>query len=157
MVSPDNVGRLQHVVQAFNDRNIDFLEQSVTKDFMRHDLAGAFFVEGIGSTQVANFLQALLGAFPDLRLDVIEMVPCGDRVTMRYQFSGTHTGELFGAPPTGRPVEFVGINIYRFEEEKIAEVWQLWDWATVLHQIGVLAWPRPNRNAAPPKGNVDPA
>ena len=31
-----------------------------------------------------------------------------------------------------------GINIYRFEGDKVAEVWQLWDWATVLNQIGAL-------------------
>lgn len=57
---------------------------------------------------------------------------------MRYQFSGTHEGDLFGLAPTSANVEFSAINIYRFEGDKVAEVWQLWDWATVLNQIGAL-------------------
>ncbi len=136
----NNINVLQRVIQAFNNREMEVLEQSVTPRFIRHDLSGAFLVKYTGSAEVTNFLQALFVAFPDIQLQVHDMIPSEDRIAMRYEFSGTHKGELFGNAATGVNVRFNGINIYRFEEEKIAEVWQLWDWASVLHQIGILDW-----------------
>jgi steroid delta-isomerase-like uncharacterized protein len=129
------------VVEAFNARDYELLERSVTPDFVRHDLSGALMPTATGAVEVSSFLQVLFHALPDLRLDVQDMMASGSRVTMRYEFAGTHLGDLFGIAPTGRPIRFAGINIYRFEEERIAEVWQLWDWASMLQQTGVLAWP----------------
>lgn len=141
MPTEDMVRAILRVVEAFNEHDIEFLRHSVTDDFVRHDLAGALRSAGVGAVEVKSFLGALLAGIPDLRLEVQDMVPSTDRVTMRYCFSGTHTGTLLGIEATGRSVEFSGINIYRFAGDKIAEVWQLWDWAGMLHQIGVLDWP----------------
>lgn len=69
---------------------------------------------------------------------VEDILASDDRLAVRYQFSGTHEGDLFGLAPASAKVEFSAINIYRFEGDKVAEVWQLWDWATVLNQIGAL-------------------
>jgi steroid delta-isomerase-like uncharacterized protein len=138
ITSMDNTTNLERVIQAFNEHNLAVLEESVTPGFTRHDLSGAFLNKGTGSTEVSNFIHLLLEAFPDIQLEVQDMISSDDKITMRYTFSGTHLGSLFGTAPTGRQVVFNGINIYRFEGEKIAEVWQLWDWTTVLQQIGIL-------------------
>ncbi len=135
-----NIKFIQQVIQAFNERDMAALEQSVAPGFLRHDLSGAFLVKYTGSSEVTNFLQALFAAFPDIVLEVKDMIASGDRVVIRYQFKGTHTGELFGTAATGRKVAFDGINIYRLKDKKVAEVWQLWDWAKVMDQIGVLNW-----------------
>ncbi len=132
---------IRRVVQAFNEHDLGFLEQQVTEDFERHDLAGAFLRTGSGGVEVRGFLQALYDGVPDVQLKVLDLIESGDRVVMRYEFSGTHGGEFLGISPTNRPVNFDGINIYRFEGDRISEVWQLWDWATVLHQMDALTWP----------------
>jgi hypothetical protein len=46
-----------------------------------------------------------------------------DRVVVRYTVRATHSGELFGAPPTGRSVTFTGVEIYRLAGSRIAEYW----------------------------------
>jgi predicted ester cyclase len=112
--------------------------QFVTTGFTRHDLTGAFPAKSEGDAEVTNFLEVLWRALPDLRFDIQDILACDERIAMRFQISGTHTAELFGASPTGRRVEFSAINMYRFEENKMAELWQLWDWAAVLRQIGLL-------------------
>ncbi len=138
MAPQDNIATLRRIIQAIDDRDLAAVAQFVTPDFVRHDLAGAFLVRGAGGRAATDFLRALLEAIPDLKIDVEDILSSDDRLAVRYQFSGTHEGDLFGLAPTSAKVEFSAINIYRFEGDKVAEVWQLWDWATVLNQIGAL-------------------
>jgi predicted ester cyclase len=60
----------------------------------------------------------------------------GDRVAVRYRARGTHTGELFGAAPTGRAVTITGIEIYRVEGSRIAEYWGEADMSALLGAEG---------------------
>ncbi|HVM96326.1 MAG TPA: ester cyclase [Candidatus Acidoferrales bacterium] len=55
----------------------------------------------------------LLTAFPDLRLERLALVIDGDRHADRWRLSGTHQGELFGMPPTGRRISIEGATFTR--------------------------------------------
>jgi steroid delta-isomerase-like uncharacterized protein len=138
MVSQDNIAVIRQAIQTVNNRDFATAAQFVTPDYVRHDLAGAIVAKKTGREEATDFLQTFFKAFPNLQIHIEDIFASGDRVTVRYNYSGTHEGDLFGIAPTGAEVDFSGINIYRFEVGKIAEAWQLWDWATVLRQIGVL-------------------
>lgn len=58
---------------------------------------------------------ALLAAFPDLRLERIELLIDGDRHADRWVLSGTHKGELFGIAPTGRSIRIEGATFTRLD------------------------------------------
>jgi predicted ester cyclase len=62
-------------------------------------------------------------AFPDTRHTIEDLVAEGDRVVARIQAQGTHTGELFGHPPTGKDVTLTAIAIYRVVAGQIVERW----------------------------------
>ena len=64
-------------------------------------------------------------AFPDLRFTPDVVVADGDFVAGRWTMTGTNTGtfDLFGLPPTGRPVTMTGQEISRATRGKLAEVW----------------------------------
>ena len=51
------------------------------------------------------------------------MITEGDLVVIRYRATGTHAGEFQGYAPTGKRVTWTGINIYRIECGRIAEIW----------------------------------
>ena len=68
-------------------------------------------------------LGALLTGFPDVQHTVEAVVTEGNLVVIRYRASGTHEGEFQGSAPTGKSVTWTGINIYRLECGRIAEVW----------------------------------
>lgn len=138
MQPEDNIAILRQAIQFINDGEMVRVAEFITPEFKRHDLAGMFPAKKSGSAEAINFLGTLRTAFPDLRFDIQDVFACNDRIAMRFLISGTHKADLFGASPTGLRVVFSGINIYRFEGDKIAEVWQLWDWAAVLSQIGIL-------------------
>ena len=56
---------------------------------------------------------------------------------------GTHWGELFGVPPTGKPVSITGIVVSRVAVRKIAEEWEVIDLLGVLRQLGAVPTPDP--------------
>lgn len=130
-----NTELIRKAAQGVNNRDFAFVQSCFTSDFQRHDLAGAFSTASSGGGEPINFLQELMKAFPDLKMNVEDIFSNGPRATAHFKFTGTHTGELFGFKPTGKNVSFSGINLYRFENRKIAEVWNLWDWLGVMQQI----------------------
>ncbi len=67
-----------------------------------------------------------------------ELIAEGDRVMLRWTFHGTQQGEFYGLPPTDRPVFYSGINIFRIEGGKIAEVIDIYDRLWLWQQLGVL-------------------
>lgn len=129
---------MRKAVQAVNDRDFEALKQYLAPGFVRHDLTSAFPGSETGSAAAINFLEALMAGIPDVAFEVQDMASDGERAFVRFRFIGTHKGTLMGHPATGKQVDFSGINIYRFEGGQIAEVWQVWDWAGVLQQIGAI-------------------
>ena len=74
-------------------------------------------------------------AFPDLELTIQDEVAEGDRVAVRWTWTGTHTGDLMGMAPTGKHVETGGMGVYRVVDGQIAEEWVLEDMMGVMQQL----------------------
>lgn len=83
-------------------------------------------------------------AFPDLHLDVEELVVAGDTVTLRMTFRGTDTGGYLGRPPTGQAVEEWVVAIMHFEDDKVVSEWIGADKLGLFIQLGVLEDPWPH-------------
>jgi predicted ester cyclase len=67
-------------------------------------------------------------------------------VVSRYTVSGTHQGEFFGIPGSGKRIEMTGINIDRFDESgKLVEEWPEYDLLGAMKQIGAI--PEPQQQA----------
>lgn len=79
--------------------------------------------------------QTMLDGFPDLEITVEDMFGVDDRVAVRVHFRGTHRGTFQGIAPTGRPVSFRSIEIYRVEGDRIAEEWVAPDLTDLMRQI----------------------
>jgi len=79
--------------------------------------------------------------FPDVISTIGDLIAEGDKVVARWRSRATHQGEYMGIPPTGKEVEFTGISVYRIEEGKIAESWNLEDKLGLMRQIGAIAEP----------------
>jgi predicted ester cyclase len=77
-------------------------------------------------------------AFPDLRFTADVVMSDGQFVTGRWTMTGTNTGtfDVFGLPPTGRPVTMTGQEIFRAHDARLAEVWHQEDAPGMLRQLG---------------------
>ena len=85
--------------------------------------------------------QAFYAAFPDLRHSVEDQVLEGNTVVNRLLVRGTHHGEYQGILPTGRPVEFAGITIQRFENGELVEQHLILDTLGLRQQLGTAPSP----------------
>lgn len=78
-------------------------------------------------------------AFPDLFLDVYDIIAEGDRVAVLYTLHGTHDGERMGIPASGQRVSSEGMVLARFRDARVIERWGVQDMLTLLQQIGAFA------------------
>lgn len=86
----------------------------------------------------------LRAAFPD-RVDVIEQVIAdGDRVGLLFRVTGTHTGNFFGIPPTGKRVNVYEVALLRIVNGQMVEGWFMMDEAELLRQLGAPLPSRPD-------------
>ena len=72
----------------------------------------------------ARLHEPLLGAFPDIHVEVEGVLSQGDQVVVRWRSTGTHHGGGLGIPPTNQPVTLRGITWLRIQDGKLMEGWQ---------------------------------
>ncbi len=82
--------------------------------------------------------KAFLAAFPDITFTVESSFGQGDLTVSRWTATGTQQGAWLAVPATGKVVTWTGINIFRFDCGKIAEVWGNADHIGLLQQLGAL-------------------
>ena len=87
----------------------------------------------------AGFAQGFYAGFPDARHDIDQVIATDDRVVVRLAIKATHTGSLFGIPPTGKVVSVTTHVIMHVEDGRVARLFGLFDEAGMLRQMGVLA------------------
>jgi predicted ester cyclase len=76
-------------------------------------------------------------AFPDWHSELHLLVGEDDIVAERFTASGTHQGEMLGAPPTGNTVSLKGINIFRLSNGRVVEWWSRLDELGLSRQLGI--------------------
>jgi hypothetical protein len=91
-----------------------------------------------GAKQIAKVM--LDGFSPD-EISEDFTVAEGDKVVNRWTGKLTHRGEYLGIPATGKQVTVTGVDIFRVEGGKIAELWQEADWLGLLQQLGAIPAP----------------
>jgi hypothetical protein len=79
-------------------------------------------------------------SFPDLHMEIQELIAEDDKVVGRFTCSATHLGAWLGHPPTGRRFERVDeVAIFRFRDGKILHAWSLEDTHERLRQLGLAS------------------
>ena len=63
----------------------------------------------------------LRSIFPDLRVEVKDLIAAGNQVVVIWQLCGTQQRELFGVPPTGRRECSSALSQLRIENNMIVE------------------------------------
>ena len=91
-----------------------------------------------GLKQLEETVLGLRSGFPDGRYTVHETVAEGDTVVQRWTFRGTHLGESFGIPATGKKVEITGTATTHLKNGKIVDHLADWDALALMQQLGVV-------------------
>ena len=89
--------------------------------------------------RAAAWIDPFRGAFPDFRMEIVELIAEGDKVVAHFRCSGTHEGEWLGRPATGRGFEDID-EIYTFEgrDGLLVDAVAVEDNLSRLRQLGLL-------------------
>ena len=93
---------------------------------------------GGGHAATKQFVSANLATFPDLEITIQDQIAENDLVVTRYAMRGTHRGEFAGIPPTEKSFSITGIEMHRFSDGKLVELWNSVDLLGMLQQLGVV-------------------
>ncbi|MES9993888.1 MAG: ester cyclase [Candidatus Thiodiazotropha sp.] len=92
-----------------------------------------------GPQALRDLLTAYRTAFPDLHLEIEELISAGNKTAISFTLTGTHEGDLMEIAATGRQVKVSGMILSRFESGKIVEEWELLDQLTLFRQLGTVS------------------
>jgi steroid delta-isomerase-like uncharacterized protein len=95
----------------------------------------------IGAEGFKSFHRAYLNAFPDLKVNVDDVIVDGRKVVVRWVASGIHQGDGLGFPATGRPMRIIGMSIVYVKGGQIVEGWDSYDQHGMLQQLGLSSPP----------------
>ena len=113
--------------EVVNRHNPAALRDILAPDAVHHAAGGRPGSGGHPATRDAGGVAAMMGdlvrAFPDLRFTPDQFIARDDYVVERFTATGTHQGRFGDLAPSGRQVTWTGINIYRVQCGRIAEVW----------------------------------
>jgi len=124
------------IEEVWNRRNYE-----ATSDLYADAYVNAF---GSGPAARAEPIRRYHEAFPDLHIEINEVIVAGDTVVLRATFRGTDTGGYAGRAPTGRAVEEWVITIMHFDGDKVIQEWIGADKLGLFIQLGVVddPWPK---------------
>ena len=131
------IALLVDALSAWNARDVERMLSFLHED---HVLDSDTLPEPVvGLEAYRRYMEMYLRAFPDLRLDITQVIPNERFIVERWTAVGTHQGELMGIAPTGRVTRIHGCSVYDITSRKILRSWRYWDTGTLLRQLGVLA------------------
>jgi steroid delta-isomerase-like uncharacterized protein len=132
----DNTATMRSTYERINAGDISGFGDLVADDFVEHDE-----IPGLPATKdgMLEYFGLLLSAFPDMRMDVEDLMADGDKTVARVRATATHGGEFMGVPPTGKQVAIQLIDIMRFDGDGlVCEHWGVADMLSLMQQLGVV-------------------
>jgi predicted ester cyclase len=109
------------------------LAEGLTEDFLMHISS---VPDPIPKAAWLGFVAGWHHAFPDGRMDIQDLVVRDDQIWVYWISTGTHTNEYLGVPPSGNKVNYWGMEIYRYEGDRIAHCTAVPDALSLFRQMG---------------------
>jgi len=132
----DHAATMKRLYDLINAGDIDGFGELLAEDFVEHEELPGLEPSKEGVKQLFHMYRA---AFPDLRMDVQDVLVSGDKAVARVRATGTHQGEFLGMPATGKSVDVQLIDITRFGDDALArEHWGVFDSLAMLQQLGAI-------------------
>jgi len=118
---------------VFQEHDFSKLDEIMRDDYIQHN-------EDVpqGKDGFIQFFKQMFIAMPDFRYTPKKIVAEGDIVMMYSTTTATHSGEWLGNPATGNKLNFDVVDIFRIEDGKIAEHWDVADTLKLFTQVGKI-------------------
>ena len=132
----DHAATTRRMYELLSAGDVDGFGDLLADDFIEHEET-----PGLAPTKdgVKAFFRMYISAFPDLRMEVQDVLSSGDKVVARTKATGTHQAEFMGMAATGKSFGVQLIDIMRFGDDGLVhEHWGVFDALAMMQQLGAL-------------------
>ena len=139
MAEKDIIEFAKEQIAALNARDLDSYLSRIDESYIgESEMGGSVH----GREGVRQNLETILRAFPDLKLEIEEIVASGNMVVTRFQMTATHRGGYAGVAATNKSIVLEACNIAEVRNGKSVRGRLYADNAKLLQQLGVLSLPK---------------
>ncbi|UCG68052.1 MAG: ester cyclase [Thermoplasmata archaeon] len=124
----------QFFKKVWNQGNMDAMQELMINDIKVHTGSQNF----MGIDRYKDYILAYRKAFPDVKFTFEDQIAEGDKVVDFFTIREAYKGELQGIPPTDRSFEIKGIAIIQIKNNKMVEIWGVFDALGMMRQIGAV-------------------
>lgn len=125
--------RIARAVEKFNDHDLDGFIAEFADDSRFTDPVE----EGLTKAETQAYMEELVEAFPDVRVEPERVIASGNETAMECTFHGTQEGEFNGIPPTGETVDDTFVSLITVSDDGITSWTDYWDRMSLAEQLGV--------------------
>ena len=138
----ENKAIVRKAIEAINKKELSLLDDLVAPNYFDH-------IAKQGQELIKQFLVMLYRGFPDYHGTIEDIVAEGDKVWARVTYTGTHTGEYLGFPPSNKKISYNSVTIKRNVDGKMVEGWTVNDMLDYLRQIGIIEYTEKGKKLFP--------
>jgi steroid delta-isomerase-like uncharacterized protein len=120
--------------QVWNQKSEAAIDEMFSRQGKSHGFPEADAVL-VGPEAFKAVHRTFCGAFPDVRVDVEEIVTEGDRVAVRWRVSLTHLGDHLGFPASGKKETMAGATFVTVKGNQITEGWNYMDLQALMQKL----------------------
>jgi steroid delta-isomerase-like uncharacterized protein len=120
--------------EVWTNGRVSAIDEMLAPDAVAHGLGDDLR----GPEGFKPFHAAYRDAFPDVAIQIDDIIAEGDMVAARWTATATHRGNALGFAATGRPATFHGMTFARVSGGQIVEGWNSFDQLGMLRQLGVV-------------------
>jgi steroid delta-isomerase-like uncharacterized protein len=140
MAENDNIEYVKKQIAALNARDLEGYLTRIDESYVGQSETAPGPIQG--REGVRQNLEGILRAFPDLRIDVEQIIASGDSVVARIRMTATHKGSFAGIAPTNKSIVLEACNVVEIRSGKAVHGRLYADNATLFQQLGALSLPR---------------
>ena len=122
--------------EIWDHGRLDQIDELIAEDCVDHlELPG---LEGSGRARYRASVEMTRATFSDFRNPLDAVIADGDVAVSWGRMTGTHDGDGWGFPPTGKTIDTPVVGMLRFRDGQAVERWGVTDTMTMLQQLGLL-------------------
>jgi steroid delta-isomerase-like uncharacterized protein len=121
--------------QFFDQRDMDVINSQYFTEDVKVVIPGDDII-GIEGTK--DYYGNYLTGFSDAEFTFIDLFGQGDKLVKHWNFKGTHDGDFFGIPATGKKLNLSGTTLILMEDGKIKQEQDFFDSLDMLTQLGLM-------------------
>ena len=135
-VNMSTIEKNKEVIRKLYEESLNLRNMELLRDVISDDYIG---IQGEkGAVAFQKPVASVIAALPDVQWKLMELMAEADKVVVRWETQGTHSGPFLNFTATGKKITNEGIAIYTLKDHKVVNVHVMTDRLGFLQALGAV-------------------